>query len=384
MSDKVDNKKRKYLLFKKDDGRPDHLKPCAFFASADGCKNGNKCRFMHEVSSTPASIASPLSMDVHRIVPLQSFSEIPSLGEEATPKKEKKKRRTNEFMEQDKNDISIIHPATSLPLATLNPAQESYLKLLEQQRALEQQLNSLSATMHQTASIAPSAAAVTSNKTEKKGSTASSSSLKMNSLFPVSRPSSVSSAIAPVPIQVSASKEIKYESSSDDEDFLFKAVNHALDSGRTEVKKPSIPFVKPVTAPIFSSSATPSTMAENIGVDIAINMATGGSASNTFPFVEPSAALKALETSGTAHATQGPGGTRNKKKDIFASPTGRVSAPSSTSSTAVSLFDPASINFSSLDWDSLVQRTQLHKRFKQDYSFPTDQTWITARSLSNM
>ena len=42
------NKKR-YLLFSKDDGRSDSEKPCAFFASPAGCKNGNNCKFLHGV-----------------------------------------------------------------------------------------------------------------------------------------------------------------------------------------------------------------------------------------------------------------------------------------------------------------------------------------------
>ena len=43
-----DNKKR-YVLFSKDDGRSDAEKPCAFFASPAGCKNGSNCKFLHGV-----------------------------------------------------------------------------------------------------------------------------------------------------------------------------------------------------------------------------------------------------------------------------------------------------------------------------------------------
>ena len=43
-----DNKKR-YVLFSKDDGRSDSEKPCAFFASPAGCKNGNNCKFLHGI-----------------------------------------------------------------------------------------------------------------------------------------------------------------------------------------------------------------------------------------------------------------------------------------------------------------------------------------------
>ena len=40
-------KKRKYLLFTKSDGRADAQKPCAFFVSSAGCRNGAGCQFSH-------------------------------------------------------------------------------------------------------------------------------------------------------------------------------------------------------------------------------------------------------------------------------------------------------------------------------------------------
>ena len=50
MADK--DKKRKYLLFAKDDTRPSSQKPCAFFISSEGCRNGSKCPFLHEKNSS--------------------------------------------------------------------------------------------------------------------------------------------------------------------------------------------------------------------------------------------------------------------------------------------------------------------------------------------
>lgn len=42
---------KKYKLFKaSDDGK---AVPCAFFASAEGCRGGDKCRFLHELPSAP-------------------------------------------------------------------------------------------------------------------------------------------------------------------------------------------------------------------------------------------------------------------------------------------------------------------------------------------
>lgn len=50
-----DNKKR-YVLFSKDDGRSDAEKPCAFFASPAGCKNGNNCKFLHGAKQNIVSL----------------------------------------------------------------------------------------------------------------------------------------------------------------------------------------------------------------------------------------------------------------------------------------------------------------------------------------
>jgi hypothetical protein len=43
----MEDKKRKYKLFNSNDERPSGEKPCAFFLSAAGCKNGTGCKFMH-------------------------------------------------------------------------------------------------------------------------------------------------------------------------------------------------------------------------------------------------------------------------------------------------------------------------------------------------
>ena len=46
------DKKRKYVLFNKNDGRPDSVKPCAFFLSSAGCRNGANCAFSHDVNAS--------------------------------------------------------------------------------------------------------------------------------------------------------------------------------------------------------------------------------------------------------------------------------------------------------------------------------------------
>ena len=47
----MEGKKRKYKLFSSTDDRPSHLKPCAFFFSDVGCRNGANCIFSHNKDS---------------------------------------------------------------------------------------------------------------------------------------------------------------------------------------------------------------------------------------------------------------------------------------------------------------------------------------------
>lgn len=392
------DKKRKYLLFKKDDGRPDHLKPCAFFASDAGCKNGSKCKFSHD----PAIMAggSEPSTPFHQP---QAAPEPVSRMEE-TPQKDKKKRRTNEFMDEAPMPLqtqSFPFP-TQLPVAAYHyqqapqPSKESEeLRLLREQLQLQQkQLELLQRANVAPVPVAPVpvAAPVSTNslkkekKQNKEPEPSTGSKLSHSNLFPTtsfSQPALFNLPVAAFePVKPAApvpapKKEVKYESSSDDEEFLFKAVNHALNNGRQpSAPAPAVatPIAPPATkiAPptqVAAPASTPAPASSNNGTAIAYS--TVGLPSNpdaSFPFMDPASALKALETSGTAHATHG-----SKKKNIFASPAGKL---------PVKLFDPSSVNFEKIDWNQLVAKTQSHKRFKSDYSFSSDQTWITGRSES--
>ncbi|RYG64195.1 hypothetical protein EON64_14455 [archaeon] len=62
--------KRKYLLFNADDGRPPHMKPCAFFHSAEGCKNGAGCKFSHTLPpDPPVATSAPAPVPVPIVAP---------------------------------------------------------------------------------------------------------------------------------------------------------------------------------------------------------------------------------------------------------------------------------------------------------------------------
>ena len=57
-------KKRKYLLFTKADGRTDAQKPCAFFISEAGCRNGAQCQFSHGNDAPTLAKPTPIPKPV--------------------------------------------------------------------------------------------------------------------------------------------------------------------------------------------------------------------------------------------------------------------------------------------------------------------------------
>jgi hypothetical protein len=57
-------KKRKYLLFTKSDGRTDAQKPCAFFISEAGCRNGAQCQFSHGNDAPTLAKPTPIPKPV--------------------------------------------------------------------------------------------------------------------------------------------------------------------------------------------------------------------------------------------------------------------------------------------------------------------------------
>ena len=66
MSDQT--QKRKYLLFKKD-SNDDAVKPCAFFASPAGCRNGNACAFSHGSVNNNSNVARSTDFKVEGTLP---------------------------------------------------------------------------------------------------------------------------------------------------------------------------------------------------------------------------------------------------------------------------------------------------------------------------
>lgn len=90
-------KKRKYLLFNRADGRPDSLKPCAFFFSPAGCRNGDKCPFSH--TNNPESVEAVSSSNTIT-TGVVSHANSNTESREENPRSNKKKKVTTQSVEQ--------------------------------------------------------------------------------------------------------------------------------------------------------------------------------------------------------------------------------------------------------------------------------------------
>jgi len=107
--------KKKYTLYSATDNRPNSEKPCAFYFSDDGCRNGDKCAFKHtaddasvsdvsevpEVQSSKPVTAAAISADIGA-----QFSSGVDTNEKKKLKKEKKEKKREKKKSEDNSSDS--------------------------------------------------------------------------------------------------------------------------------------------------------------------------------------------------------------------------------------------------------------------------------------
>ena len=381
----VDNKKR-YILFSKEDGRPDSEKPCAFFASAAGCRNGAKCKFLHGVPEVKATKRAESVNAVREDEP-----------KEKKAKKEKKEKKPEPIQAPApvpvyRQPATIVAPAPApkvaaapkaIPVPQINAndkiVQDLQRQLLEQQKLLEAQMKMLQ--QQQQAAVVPvaaptpvAAAKVEARKENKRKQstvvapaaapmpnkspkTTSSTGVTLHQVYQPQQaaPQTSLSARASATFANNVSHESsddETDSGDDENDFLFGAVNHVLSTGLQSSNN---------TTP-HKQEALPATSL----------------------FVSNHEAVKALHTSNSNHALHG-----SAKKNIFAAPktpthsAATASTPAAAPApvrTPVVPFDPSAVNLDSLAWQQLVVATQGHQRFAVNYGYPeNDPAWVQAK-----
>ena len=382
------SEKKRYVLFSKEDGRPDSEKPCAFFASAQGCRNGAKCKFLHGaapvVSSTdvdepvkqkkerkekkekrnreePINVAPPAPMYVPVVpkpVPVQLHAPKPTQVPTPAPIPSAQDKLVLELQQKLEKQQALL---------------EAQMKILQQQQQVQQQQQQSQVTQvkpenkkenkrKQNASVDN---ALLSNKSPKTLATpavvqqvpAVAHGVVLHPVSQKATPKQKSSnethdlsARASATYHNNVTQSNNESSDDDDSEFLFGAVNHVLSTGLQN-----------------SNNSTPYKQPENAAQS---------------PFVRSVEVVKALTTSNSAHALHG-----STKKNIFATKapsaaTATVAAPTAAASlprAPVVPFDPMAVDMNMLPWQQLVSATRANPRFGANYAFAEDSTWVKAK-----
>lgn len=309
MNQKEDSKKRKYVLFKKEDGKPDSMKPCAFFSTSEGCKNGNNCKFLHQIIKNEDAQAArcPPSVEVKPVIK-------PVIDGTVTPTSSKKKRKTDV---RESNNEENVNSRGKTEIDLLRE------QLLLQQKLFEDQLNSFKLSIGKETVNAPS---VTGVSVKREPLINEKNTAQRNKV-------EVSPKISEINTVVNINAEEDSDYSTDDE-FLFNVVNHALDGGREDVTKN-----------VITNSPAP-------------NMNVGSRSKSVMPSQSPKGCVG--------------GGSQ----PLEVKPQADFTAEFVKSVPTV---DFNKVEYSSLDWQKLVTRTRAHKKYKSDYTFQPDASWVSSR-----
>jgi hypothetical protein len=389
--------KKRYILFSKEDGRPDSEKPCAFFSSAAGCRNGAKCKFMHGPVALPPA---PAAKKEHTKAPAPVMAPVAAPESRKEAKKEKKEKRREPAPQAPQSSsvpASNVVSQESFSALSANDklVRELQQQLKAQQAIMETQMKMLQQQMAQPVQppvvtqhvqIKPETAAKKDNKRKQNaaetapavpnkspkivapaqpvvqnGFGALVQNLTQQRATPQAKKQPAQQVQQVQQPQVSARAANTYQSNTqdtessgdDDNEFLFGAVNHVLNSGLSG-SNTSTPYKADPPVPLPATS----------------------------PFVTTDSAVKALHTSGSKHALHG-----SAKKNIFA--TKAPSVPSLPAAPAVAAvartrapvvpFDPSEADLTVLPWTQLVGVTVAHPRFQANYNFQEDSTWVKAK-----
>ena len=357
------------------------------------------------------AVVEPIKPSNPRIKPEVSvpstLNTVPAVVE-IHPKKEKKQKVTTTTVSSHVNINESDLQKQELQIQLLQQ------QLLEQQRKFEETLKSNQSRLVESSTLDVKNNKPNSSEKKRKNKEESLSDRKKQSLHDIipTVPVSNSNVFPTNPLIV---PNTSYDSdNSSESDFIFEAVNTVLKSSRQDLiltnqqqreqQKSSAVHEKKIAskplpiAPVLATSNNSYMESINAIVKGGANIPSFHTVQApqttsthlvtqpmpmTSPFVSSTEVISALKTSGTTHATH------NNKKNIFASPktgsTSRPNAPLATDSTPATTvqFNPNAINFSTLDWSSLVHLTRSHERFRKENTFEIDHTWVSPRKYGD-
>jgi DNA polymerase III epsilon subunit-like protein len=101
------NAKKKYTLYNSNDNRPNSEKPCAFFFSDAGCRNGEKCAFSHTASDNVSVSDISEAPEVQSSKPKPRSASITSVESDRTGNKKAKKEKKEKKRKQVDDSAAV-------------------------------------------------------------------------------------------------------------------------------------------------------------------------------------------------------------------------------------------------------------------------------------
>jgi hypothetical protein len=390
--------KQKYTLFKNEGDGP---KPCAFFSSAQGCRSGASCPFVHGTVVASTSTQSHVTQRPKPVTsyPPETIKRVVAPAPDVVVEVKKKRKSIDEAEMQGQTPPMTTHipsrakasPTYIAPTVatTVQPVKKTRVEPAHAPVYLPVNVQSPvnPPPIYQTAPVSvekkPTFSATDFQQQQKEKHMKQRKLEKRSPAAPVARMSLPTGATIvmpqltpsafhggfppglPMPSAFSApvqSIHAPNQTNQDDDDedadteFLFSAVDVALKGtqegtqayaqqqvSQSAFHQHSSTFNIPSPAPMPSMSIKP-----------AAAPMLGGN-----PFVSNESVSKILKTSGSDHALLGV--ARKKPAENI------VSTP----------VPALSLNYN--DMMPLVAATQQHPRFSQDYSFSLDSSWVQAR-----
>jgi hypothetical protein len=346
----ADKKKAKYILFKGDAG----TKPCAFFSLPEGCRNGANCVFLHQSTSSASAPASEYrSKD--RIDAKQAVKDRVRADEIST---ERPAGSSIKRVIPVATRISVPPVTTSKP--AMNPVEKDKPAVDERSRS-QRRSEAVNLKKAGGATLSPTPLPTAPNfPVQPFRGRIPTSSPQTNAAQVGSKRSMSSEPRRSTPEK--NSRLAPHLEDDDDHAFLVGVVDMATQAFAAK-SNANTPFSTKADQVVYSMHDKSGIQRSN-----SINWGVGtNSDSHESPgyFLDPSEALKRLQTSGTRSA--------KKLKNAAG-----VSKNDSDNNVQLPPLPEMSLN----DWEDLANRCEKHPKYIREYrSFPQDSTWVTSRAL---
>ena len=346
--------KTKYILFKGSSG-PSNEKPCAFYLLPEGCKNGDKCPFMHGESST----ATPKKMESKKRNTVTSGGEnttaivrhrelqesIKQKEQEIFAKSKRSKQTKTKSAEESENTSSLLRRQGMAEVGDRTNNQRRRPSIPSDSRDNNVPSNSSAHFMELKSSS--SSLIESLNLPVVPYNDCESHSLHSQTVGIKRSPSTFTAQHSTPPFKVGRFASGKKQGAHEDEDdhaFLINVVNKAIEAG---------------------SNADSPFLHKADHVNVAKKQIVRSPVQAPSIFVDPKESSRRQRTSGTRASKD------SEKAKTAVKEGGKVDKSMHQT--------PVPMRLWSADWGKLVQKTQMNGRYSQEYNFSKDSSWVEAK-----